>query len=77
MSAAAFSEHFEELFSWPIVTADLPIMTSSESMQVDTGSSSEMEIIREIRFLKQHRMLGQDGLATSFLNESYDVLTLK
>lgn len=41
--------------------------------QVDTSSLSEMEIIRDISYLKRHKVPGPDGQSPSFFKDDGEV----
>lgn len=53
---------------------DLPLISESEPLQVDDSVLSEMEMIKETGFLKEHKAPGPDGLQSSFFTTSEEVL---
>lgn len=48
-------------------------MHASETMQVDTRPPFEMEVIREINFLKRRKAAAPDGLSPTFFNDGGEV----
>lgn len=54
---------------------NLSLMAASEPVQVDTSPPLEMEVIREISFLKRHKAAEPEGLPPSLLKEGREVLT--
>ena len=59
---ARWAEHFEAQFSWPPSTANLPGTASNTVLEINTDPPSEMEVIREISYLKRHKAAGPDGI---------------
>lgn len=48
-------------------------MPTSEPMQVDISSLSEMEVIKEMDFLKRRKFAGLDGLSPPFFKDGGEV----
>lgn len=72
-----WEEHVRKQFSWPTATPGNPFMSASESLQVDTSPSSEMEIAREICFLKKLKATSPDGLSSFPFRDGGGVLSSK
>lgn len=52
-------------------------MSASNPMQINTNPSSEMEVIRGIRFLTKRKAVELDGPSPSFFKDSGEVLISK
>lgn len=54
----------------------LPVMPASESVEIDRSLPPEM-VIREIRFLKKHKVTGSNGLSRSVFEDNGAALMLE
>lgn len=61
-------------FGYSAMTLDLPLMPTSESLQIDTSPPSEMEVIRELGFLERPKAAGPCGVLLSFFKSGGQVL---
>lgn len=49
-------------------------MPASEPIQVDASPPSEMEVIKEVGFLKKNKTSGPNGMSLSLFKDAGDVL---
>lgn len=62
-------------FSWLTATVGLPLMPAIVPMQGDVNSPSEMEVIREMGFLKRYGASLPDGLLLPVFSDNVKVFT--
>ena len=70
-----WAEHFEEQFSWPAASTQLPmIIPQSETWSVNLDPPSVAEVRRCISALKRHRAAGPDDLMPALFKDGGDVI---
>lgn len=48
-----WAEHFKDQFSRPMVTMDILLLSAREPVQMNTGTPSKMEVVKEIGCLRR------------------------
>lgn len=58
---------FGEQMSYPAATVDLPLISASELVTIDTSPLSELEIITEVGFTRKYKDHELNGLSLLFV----------
>lgn len=59
-----------EQFNWSDSTVDLPSVSASETVDVDTGPPSKIDVIGEVDYLKGIKAAGPEELLSAFFKDS-------
>lgn len=62
---------------WCTATVDVSPMPASETIRVETGPPSKMEIVREVSLLKRCNAAGSEGTTPFFSKNGGEVVKVK
>lgn len=58
------TENFRARFNWPTSAMSLQVLPAIEPTKVDTSPSSEMEVMKELGFLKKYKEASAKALTS-------------